>query len=314
MPAYLYICILYACVFVCQCLVNHGMSTCFNNKRGAFITTGNLMSDIFTSLFDELTGIFTMLTVYRTFDPDSQARYFPLNSTATPFAPTSLPIQPTEHSDLYKVAYCIYLANAAIRFCIGLRALVVAPKGLRWKRISGEGITEESVAGVDSFSCQNLEYITWSAKFWAIVGLILIVLEPVSGMHIITHWVYEDAPTMTKKKDEELKRVRDSNMEQLSEAEVDLKEIEEATTVLAAFALALEEKAPDLKDTDLMKSMADSARECNELSKESVDAIMQRVGLINDFVDTEYAKAALLSHTTKFELARKRLKGEYCAL
>lgn len=119
---------------------------------------------------------------------------------------------------------------------------------------------------------------------------------------------------MTKKKDDELKRVRDSNMEQLSEAEVDLKEIEEAKTVLAAFALALEEKAPDLKDTDLMKSMADSARECNELSKESVDAIMQRVGLINDFVDTEYAKAALLSHTTKFELARKRLKGEYCAL
>eukprot|EP00729_Bicosta_minor_P009426 gene9426-11176_t len=180
---------------------------------------------------------------------------------------------------LFLVAGAVYGFNVFIRFCIGMYSLISPPKGSHLARD------------------KNSERIFCTTWLRVVAGIILIMLEPVSGIWLLNS-AFKPKPPLTKQE------------------EKDLADSEQKATDVANNAKALIEVAQK-KIYDLSRlNNKERAAETTERAKQDLAVVeleVTHLKLLAAFTPAQ-SKARMISAAVevrkrKFELARARMKG-----
>ena len=198
--------------------------------------------------------------------------------------------KPFSPKKLFLVSGAVYGFNVLVRFCIGLDSLLRPPNG---SRLARDEVTE------------RIFCTTWLRVF---TGMILIMLEPVSGIRLLNS-AFEPEPPLSEKEKKELDDSKQNaiNVESITQAKIEManKKLKEESVLNQGGGL----------EAAGVKAIPDDIRRA-ELAKQGLAVVEMEVAYLKKVApltqaesDAKMINAAVEVRTRKFELERARMKG-----
>lgn len=196
-----------------------------------------------------------------------------------------------EDTTIYYAAVCIYAVNAFIRFILGIHTVFRPAFG-----------TQKSQSKDGAIFCG-----TWLRL---IVGMVLIMLEPVSGIRLLNS-AFEAAPPLTEEQMKHMLAVRKQATNQQVDAEAKIKEAEEkaaATRSDVAATDGVEDEASQAV-VRLIKEMADNTTQEVVVVQMEAEYLKQNAKIVKRETDIKLLQVQIDMRARAFSLEQKKLKG-----
>lgn len=193
-----------------------------------------------------------------------------------------------EDAWIFYSAIIIYGVNIFIRLLVGLYTVYCPAEG-------------SQIARLDNGS------ITCGAHARLIAGMVLILLEPVSGVRLLSS-AFEAAPALTKDEEQKLTEAKTKAINSSIESSAKIKEASEKAAE-ADLDLAAANDIDDAVSKSLAKRMAESRQGEVAVVKLEAQHLQVMATIVQEETELKFLDAAVVMRERAFNVLRRRLAG-----